>query len=91
MINEIGGNGGGIFRRMYGNFLIESADLLNSEILKDLGMNFIDLSYKWDEIGYTLLKVFEKADRTLLRDISVKLNDIFVREEKLFSNLKKCK
>lgn len=49
MINQIGGNEGGIFRRIYGNFLNQSAEKTGIEALHNLGEMFVKLSYDWDD------------------------------------------
>ncbi|MDX8366575.1 DUF4872 domain-containing protein [Cytobacillus sp. IB215665] len=34
MINKAGGTGGGIFRKMYGNFLVHASEIVNSKEMK---------------------------------------------------------
>lgn len=81
MINQVGGNGGGIFRRMYGNFLQQSAEKTGTNDLIASGEMFIELSYDWDDAGYMFLDVFNKTDRNLLKEISHKLQDIYLKEK----------
>lgn len=80
MINQIGGNGGGIFRRIYSNFLKQSAEKTGIEALNQSGEMFIKLSYDWDDAGYLFLDVFNKTNRNLLTEISLKLQDIYYKE-----------
>jgi len=87
MINQIGGNGGGIFRRIYGNFLKQSAEKTGIDALNHSGEMFIKLSYDWDDAGYLFLDVFNKTDRNLLKEISLKLQDIYFKENDCLTKL----
>ncbi len=87
MINQIGGNGGGIFRRIYGNFLKQSAEKTGIEALNHSGEMFIRLSSDWDDAGYLFLEVFNKTDRYLLKEISIKLQNIYSKEKECLMRL----
>ncbi len=88
MINQVGGNGGGIFRRIYGNFLQQSAEKAGAGPLVTPGKMFIELSYDWDKVGYMFLDVFNNTDRNLLKEISNKLQDIYLKEKECLVKLK---
>lgn len=45
-IHSDGGTGGGIFRKMYGEFLLEAADSIQNSGLEDIGHDYIKLSAK---------------------------------------------
>jgi hypothetical protein len=87
MINQIGGNGGGIFRRMYGNFLKQSAEIINAQSLNKCGESFIQLSYEWDEIGNLFLEVFNETDRSILNEIAQRLDKIYRKEKECLEEL----
>lgn len=53
-ISGDGGTGGGIFRRLYGSFLLEAAPLLNSRIFRETGTGFTGVSALWDGIAEDL-------------------------------------
>lgn len=56
-INERGGTGGGIFRRMYGDFLKEAAGIWQDTRLFELGEQFIAVSFLWDAVAELLWKL----------------------------------
>ncbi|MFP4527323.1 MAG: BtrH N-terminal domain-containing protein [Candidatus Kapaibacterium sp.] len=87
MINERGGTGGGCFRRMYGNFLAESGEKLNSEFLRSAGKSYLRISETWDQIGDKLHEMASTANRGLTADISETLNLIHIKEKELMTQL----
>ena len=87
MINQVGGNGGGCFRRMYGNFLIESSKLLEMDFLQSAGDSYLRLSENWDNIGFIMKEIFENGDRRLLNDVKEGLCIISIRETELTKSL----
>jgi|SRR6056297_899518 len=86
-INQVGGTGGGIFRKMYGDFLIESAAICKDEKLKLFGHNLKDIGEDWDEVGYQFYDIYEKEDDSLLENISKELEMIYYKEKELFNKL----
>lgn len=50
-ISADGGTGGGIFRKMYGDFLIETSDTLKHTGIREVGLQFISLADKWDTVA----------------------------------------
>ncbi|GMS49772.1 BtrH N-terminal domain-containing protein [Enterococcus gallinarum] len=50
-INKDGGTGGGIFRSLFGKFLIEAAPILQQDTLEKSGTAFIKLAASWDELA----------------------------------------
>lgn len=50
-ISKDGGTGGGIFRNMYGNFLIEASDILKNKAIQEIGLQFVSLAAQWDNIA----------------------------------------
>lgn len=87
MINQIGGTGGGAFRKMYGNFLLETAGIINSGELKETGLNYIKISQIWDEVGFLFLEIFETENKKLLAEISMKLKEIYQQEVVIWQDI----
>ncbi len=88
-INQIGGTGGGIFRKMYGNFLIEASSICKDKQLKTFGQRLINIGDFWDEIGYMFFDVYEKEDASILEEISEELHKVHEKEGKLFKEIEK--
>ena len=65
-INKDGGTGGGIFRKMYGEFLMEVAPIVRNERLFTLGQKFIRIAEKWDHISNDMWQLSLTADVNLL-------------------------
>lgn len=87
MIHADGGTGGGIFRSMYGDFLIEAADVTGLENLKDIGVRFLAVADQWDTVADAMWALSETGDTDLLAGISVKVEDIHTQETELFQEL----
>lgn len=78
-INADGGTGGGIFRKMYGDFLIEAADLLKHSDIQVIGLQFIDIADRWDNIASDMWKLSQSGQKSLLNQMSkviVELHDV---------------
>lgn len=88
-ISKDGGTGGGIFRKLYGEFLIESALLLDNVSLTTIGNNFINVSKQWDEVASMLWDLSLQTDEGLLTNISNTLLQIYDKEETLYKELMK--
>lgn len=87
-INQDGGTGGGIFRKMYGEFLIETAPIVKNECLVTLGQRFIDVAKKWDKIANDLWQLSLTADIYLLEKMSISILEIYKEEKDLYRLLK---
>jgi hypothetical protein len=87
MINAIGGNGGGIFRKMYGNFLKESAKTTEESSLSKLGERCKKIGKQWDEVGYEFKEMFERLDKRKLDHIPVLLRNIEKEEKHVYETL----
>lgn len=86
-INERGGTGGGIFRRMYGDFLKEAAGIWQDTRLFELGEQFIAVSFLWDAVAELLWKLSQTKDIRLLEMISQRVLVIYERESSLYHAL----
>lgn len=88
MISADGGTGGGIFRRMYGDFLVEASEIVKSADMKTLGQEYCKIAEAWDNVGDILWKVYESCDRALLGTISSLIQEIHARETEVLSRLR---
>lgn len=86
-IDKDGGTGGGIFRKMYGEFLIEAASILKEECLLTLGHKFIEIADKWDTIADDMWKLSQTADCVLLEKMSILILEIYQNEKDLYTEL----
>lgn len=87
-INKDGGTGGGVFRKMYGEFLIEAAPLMNNQSLFTLGEKFIDIASKWDNIADDMWQLSLTANISLLEKMSTSILKIYQEEKDLYIALK---
>ncbi len=87
MISEDGGTGKGIFRKMYGDFLIEAASILNKPRLTNIGFQFVEVSEKWDKVASMLWYLSETKDVNALKIISTQIDDIYKIESSLYHSL----
>lgn len=87
MINADGGTGGGLFRKMYGNFLIEAGRILNNNCIEKLGLRFIGVAGKWDGIAGLLWDLWETGDTGILKTISCMAGEIGREEEEILDAL----
>lgn len=70
-----GGTGGGIFRKMYGRFLIEAAPTIGVSALEAIGHDFVILADKWDTIAGQMWHLHESGDTALLGEMSAVIMD----------------
>jgi hypothetical protein len=87
MVNADGGTGGGLFRKMYGEFLVEASELCKNAAMSSCGNEFIEIANKWEEIANLFMELHKKADNSTLRQISDIAIEIFNQENKSFNDL----
>lgn len=88
-ISKDGGTGGGIFRKMYGEFLIEAAPILEKQNIYHIGKQFIEVAGQWDKIADYLWQLSLSGDILLLRIISNEILSIYQKEITLYQALQK--
>lgn len=88
-ISQDGGTGGGIFRKMYGKFLIESAAIVNDDRFINIGEKFIDISKSWDNIADYLWQLSLDGNIERLSQISRLILEIYEDEKDLYLKLEK--
>lgn len=86
-INADGGTGGGIFRKMYGDFLIQASEVVESKKLKELGSLYINISKQWDNVGNLMWNLSETADCQLLNKMSDMIKEIYTKEKTVLTGL----
>ena len=88
-INQIGGTGGGGFRKMYGNFLRESGKILTDETLSQIGDKYVAISKEWDQVADQFFHLSDTLDRTALKSIAERIRSFAEKETDLMNQLKK--
>lgn len=88
-ISKDGGTGGGIFRKMYGEFLIESAAIVDDKRFVIIGKEFINISQSWDMIADYLWQLSLDGNIERLKQISNLILEIYEREKNLYLKLEK--
>lgn len=86
-INQDGGTGGGIFRKMYGEFLIEASHIMNEERIATIGEKFIKVSTLWDEIAEELWELSQTGNIALLEKMSNEITQLYNLEKQLYESL----
>ncbi|NBH15220.1 DUF4872 domain-containing protein [Lachnospiraceae bacterium] len=88
-ISKDGGTGGGIFRKMYGDFLIEAAVILENKNIAMLGNQFLEVAKQWDKIAEDLWQLSLSANVSLLQKMSKEIMGIYCQEKNLYQSLQK--
>lgn len=86
-ISKDGGTGGGIFRKMYGEFLIEANSILDDDRILKIGNKFIELSFLWDDLANDLWQLSLNGNVELLEKMSISIIKIYNGEKNLYSSL----
>lgn len=87
MINAKGGTGGGAFRDMYGNFLVEASKIIGNNIFAEIGKEYSSIGKKWDKVADLLWQTQETSSTESLLDISELVSGIHKEETQLQKNL----
>jgi hypothetical protein len=86
MISTVSGTGGA-FRRMYGNFLKECGELLDSPPLIQSGKEYVTLSAWWEDVADTFLKIHATGAVEGLSEVSDCLEEIYQKETSFIGKL----
>lgn len=86
-ISKDGGTGGGIFRTMYGEFLMEAASILENSVFETLGLEYVAIGNEWDKLADMIWKLSLSADRALLITMSKLITEIYERETAVMKRL----
>ncbi len=86
-ISADGGTGGGIFRKMFGGFLVEAAQLVQNTVVLEVGQGFIELSARWDRIAAKMWRLHETSDVALLEEMTEGISENHSIETRLLTRL----
>lgn len=86
-ISADGGTGGGIFRKMYGQFLVEADEILPQKGLAGIGARYIDLGGQWDMLADSMWTLGENGDTDLLCVMSEQIARLGETEKLLLTQL----
>ncbi len=86
-ISQDGGTGGDVFRKMYGQFLIEADSILPNQGLLGIGASYLDLSKQWDIVANTMWGLGTSGDVGLLKEMSEQISDLYTKEKLLLEQL----
>lgn len=88
-ISKDGGTGGGIFRKMYGNFLIQATTILDNKNIAMVGNQFLEVAKQWDKIAEDLWQLSLNGNVSLLQKMSKGIEGIYCQEKSLYQSLQK--
>lgn len=86
-ISKDGGTGGGIFRKMYGQFLIEANTILVNKGLGEIGSQYISLAEEWDLLANSMWILGETGDKNLLKSMNQQIIVLYKKEKSLLEQL----
>jgi hypothetical protein len=87
MIDQIGGTGGGAFRKLYGQFLLEAAHQAAAPALGAIGEQYLFLGEQWDDVGHLFYQLYQGEQPDILQDIKENILRIAVVEKGLANQL----
>lgn len=86
-ISKDGGTGGGIFRTMYGEFLIEASSILEVKEAQEIGLGYIKMGKKWDELADLMWELSLSQNIELLPTMSKMIEGLYQEEARLLGRL----
>lgn len=87
IIIDKGGTGGGLFRKMYGDFLGECSELLSSSDLLKYKEIFHGIANQWSEVSSLICRSADTASVKPLEDAAIILRKISSYEKQAFTSL----
>jgi len=88
MIDARGGTGGGLFRKMYGRFLGEAANLTGMGLLQEAGLDMQVVGARWDAAAALFEQAAHAADpAAMLTEVSALLPDLAAQEDAVWHRL----
>jgi hypothetical protein len=86
-ISKDGGTGGGIFRKMYGRFLIEADKISPNIHLDEIGTCYVSLSEQWDLLADSMWQIGLSGEREILKSMSEQVLGLYEEEKTLLLRL----
>jgi hypothetical protein len=87
MLMERAGTGGALFRNLYRDFLNESAELLESDIIHASYSDFVEIAALWSEVSRLFEQTALNQDIAYIKQSSSILKDLSVREKSAMERL----
>jgi hypothetical protein len=84
---EHGGTGGGIFRKMYSDFLSEAGEILNDEEIARVGEEYASIGAEWTSIAKIIDKAGDTLDENMLAEAGERVAKQADREEGVLRRL----
>ena len=84
---EKAGTGGSLFRNIYRDFLKESYDILNIELLNKSYIEFIEIANLWKDVSKLFYKTGKTKNIKYLMEASEILKCISEREKEIMEEL----
>lgn len=81
-IMERAGTGGALFRNLYRDFLKESYDLLQVDLLQAAYTDFVEIAALWTKVADLFIEVSRSSDKQYLDEASAILKTLSVKEKK---------
>ncbi|RYD96569.1 MAG: DUF4872 domain-containing protein, partial [Sphingobacteriales bacterium] len=86
-IMEHAGTGGALFRNLYRDFLKESYDLLQLDILKAAYADFVEIAVLWTKVSDLFINLSATRDKLYLDEASAILKDLSIKEQQAMERL----
>jgi hypothetical protein len=87
MIMEKAGTGGALFRNLYRDFLKESCEYLQIDLLKQVHIEFVDIANLWMEISDLFIKVSKTKEKKYIEKASEILIQLSTKEKSAMNKL----
>lgn len=88
-IHEFGGTGGGIFRKLYSQFLWEAAPILHNKQIEVLANQCAAIAKKWDQIADALWQLGMHGNQEVLMILSQQIASLYTIEKNFYQALLK--
>ena len=86
-INGDGGTGGGIFRKLYGEFLMEAGNDFSLIDIATIGEQYIALAKRWDKLADLMWQLGQTGETLLLNGMSQDILHLYETERKILETL----
>ena len=89
MINNDGGTGGGAFRNLFGNFLIETTERTKNKDFAIIGNNYLQIGQLWETIASEMMNLYNSANDLIIDKLPAIILEIADKEETELKRLQK--
>ena len=88
MISEKGGTGGGAFRKMYGEFLIEAAEKTKQKEFAKSGKYYLEIANLWNNLADEMMELYHTGKDATIEKMSEMILGIAEKEKLELERLK---